>query len=190
MVSSGGVPSASAEISLSCSGFRSAAARSFCRSSVAPVAMARRIFFCASTSMVTSTVASLAPDFTIFSMISRRIFLISSSVGLAMVLSICSRTMASATPMVEIYGAFFAIFHFTFMRSAREWTITAPEPPPPTRVTNLVSSSYSSISSSTTAASLSMARSMVCLAASSPVHPRYVPSASQAAFVVCVLPLA
>ena len=37
---------------------------------------------------------------------------------------------------------------------------------------------------------LSMARSMVCLAASSPVHPRYVPSASQAAFVVCALPLA
>ena len=64
--------------------------------------MAERIFFCASISIITSTVSSFAPDLTIFSITSARIFFISSSVGLTTVFSICSLTIAKATPIVEI----------------------------------------------------------------------------------------
>ncbi|MMZ64695.1 hypothetical protein D1872_270450 [compost metagenome] len=81
---------------------RAACPKSLDRSSVEPVAIARKIFFWLSISIVISTVSSLAPDWTILSITSLRIRLISSSVGLMTVRSICSLTMASATPIVEI----------------------------------------------------------------------------------------
>ena len=88
---------------------------SFIFISVAPVATARRIFAFLSISMAISTVDSFAPDFMICSKASWRIVLISCSVGLETVLSTTSRTIAIATPIVEIIGAFLTIFHCTFI---------------------------------------------------------------------------
>ena len=69
---------------------------------IVPVAMARRMFFWASISMVISTVSGFAPALTTSSIMSARIFLMSSWVGLLTLRSSCSRTSARATPMVEM----------------------------------------------------------------------------------------
>ena len=80
-------------------------------SSVLPVAVALNILVFLSYSIAISTVDSLAPDFITCSNASCRIDFISLSVGFTTVRSTTSRTIAIATPIVEIIGAFFTIFH-------------------------------------------------------------------------------
>ena len=80
-----------------------------------------------------STVAASAPARVITSITSCLIFRISSSVGFATFLSTCSLTSASATPIVEIYGALLAILNLIPDFLLRYGVITDAEPPPPMR---------------------------------------------------------
>ena len=125
--------SASAKICFCSSSEMVFALRSLVRSSVAPVAIALKIFFWLSISIEISTVAASAPALVITSIISWRILRISSSVGFATFRSICSRTSARETPIVEMYGAFSAILCRIPIFSPKYGTTTDAEPPPPTR---------------------------------------------------------
>ena len=98
----------SAASSSSLSSVSFSALRFLLRSSVAPTAMARITLRWVSTSTVTSTEPGAAPFRMAFCSASRRTLMMSLSVGLETLRSTISRTMANATPMVEMTGPFFA----------------------------------------------------------------------------------
>ena len=85
-----------------------------------------------STSTVTSTVPGAAPDWMALSSASLRIAMTSSSVGFTTERSTMSRTIAMATPMVEMTAALRARRCRCPIVRARWGTTAAAPPPPPT----------------------------------------------------------